>query len=58
VLDKSLAASDLAVYYVDGGEVSRLPVDEHGRLEGGLRGFFEANKEELRRQIELLTRNA
>lgn len=58
VLDRTLPPSDVAVYYVERGGVERLDIDEKGRLTGGLRGFFEANEEQLQRQIDLLTRNA
>jgi len=54
VLEGELAADDIVVYYLRDGEAERLVVDEQGRIEGGLRGFFEANEEQLRRHIELL----
>lgn len=54
VLEGRLAAADLVVYYLRDGQAERLDVDEQGRIEGGLRGFFEANEEQLRRHIELL----
>jgi predicted ATPase len=54
VLEGELTAGQIVVYYLREGEAERLVVDEQGRIEGGLRGFFEANEEQLRRHIELL----
>jgi len=54
VLEGELSADQIVVYYLRDGEAERLAVDEQGRIEGGLRGFFEANEEQLRRHIELL----
>jgi predicted ATPase len=54
VLEGSLAPSDLAVYYIEAGVAEPLAVDEKGRISGGLRGFFEANENQLRRHIDLL----
>jgi hypothetical protein len=54
VLEGELTADQIVVYYLRDGEAARLVVDEQGRIEGGLRGFFEANEEQLRRHIELL----
>jgi energy-coupling factor transporter ATP-binding protein EcfA2 len=51
-----LNAAELAVYHVDSGAAERLEVDERGRLSGGLKGFFEANEEELLAHLEALTR--
>lgn len=56
VLEGSLDPAALAVYYVDRGTARRLDVDEQGRLSEGIRGFFEANEEQLKRHIELLIR--
>lgn len=58
VLEGSLAPDQLAVYYVEDGNVTALEVDEAGRLSGGLRGFFEADEAQLQRQIELLLKRA
>jgi hypothetical protein len=49
-----LDAADLAVYHMDGGAAERLDVDGRGRLSGGLRGFFEANEDELLAHLEAL----
>lgn len=54
VLEGQLSADQVVVYYLREGQAERLAVDEQGRIEGGLRGFFEANEEQLRRHIELL----
>ncbi len=54
VLEGELSADQIVVYYLRDGRAEKLAVDEQGRIEGGLRGFFEANEEQLRRQIELL----
>lgn len=54
VLEGVLSPADVAVYYVDAGTVDRLEVDAQGRLSGGLRGFFEANEDQLKRRIDLL----
>jgi hypothetical protein len=58
VLEGSLSPAELSVYYVDQGHAQRLTVDEQGRLSEGLRGFFEANEEQLRERLELLMRRA
>jgi predicted ATPase len=49
-----LKATDLAIYHMDGGTAERLEVDERGRLSGGLKGFFEANEEELLAHLQAL----
>jgi predicted ATPase len=49
-----LEASDLAVYHMDRGAAERLEVDERGRLSGGLKGFFEANEDELLAHLDAL----
>jgi hypothetical protein len=54
VLEGELSADQIIVYYLREGAAEKLTVDEQGRIEGGLRGFFEANEEQLRRHIELL----
>ena len=54
VLEGQLKAEDLAVYYVDHGIAQRLEVDEKGRLSGGLKGFFEANRTELTKRLDQL----
>jgi hypothetical protein len=51
-----LAAGDLAVYHLDGGRAEHLQVDERGRRAGGLKGFFEANEDELLARLEALIR--
>jgi hypothetical protein len=33
-----------------------MEVDDRGQLQGGLKGFFEDNEEQLKRHIELLKR--
>jgi hypothetical protein len=54
VLEGQLAAGQIVVYHLRDGSAEKLGVDEQGRIAGGLRGFFEANEEQLRRHIELL----
>jgi len=54
VLDGKLAPDDLAVYFVESGRAERLKVDKKGRLAGGLRGFFEANEQELLHRLDAL----
>lgn len=54
VLEGQISPGSLAVYSLHDGSADRLAVDERGQIEGGLRGFFEANEEQLRRHIELL----
>jgi AAA domain, putative AbiEii toxin, Type IV TA system len=49
-----LEATDLAVYHMDSGTAERLEVDDRGRLSGGLKGFFEANEDELLAHLEAL----
>ena len=58
VLEGSLSPTELSVYYIDQGRAQRLTVDEQGRLSEGLRGFFEANEEQLRERLELLEQRA
>jgi len=54
VLSGELPAESLYVYYVQDGRAERLIVDERGQIEGGLRGFFEGDEDQLRRYIGLL----
>jgi hypothetical protein len=54
VLEGVISPGSLAVYYLEEGSADRLAVDERGRIEGGLRGFFEANEQQLRRHVDLL----
>lgn len=51
-----VAADQLRVYYVSGGTVEPLPVNERGSLNGGLKGFFEAGEHELLERLEALIR--
>jgi energy-coupling factor transporter ATP-binding protein EcfA2 len=54
VLEGNLKVEDLSVYYVENGTAQRLAVDAKGRLSGGLKGFFEANRKELTKRLEQL----
>lgn len=54
VARREFAANDLVVYHLAGGRAERLEVDERGRLAGGLKGFFEANEEELLAHLDAL----
>jgi len=54
VLEGQITPDDLAVYYVEKGTVQRLRVDAQGRLDGGLKGFFEADEKELLSRLETL----
>jgi len=61
VAEGKLATDDLAIYYFKKKEAGvvdavKLHVDEEGRIEGGLKGFFEADVEELAKFIEALAR--
>lgn len=58
VLEGKLPADDLRVWFVENGSLEALPVDSMGRISGGLRGFFEANEEQLERQVKLLRQRA
>jgi len=54
-----LAPSELAIHYFERkprntARVTRLPVDDRGRVRGGLRGFFEAGISEFRRYQEAI----
>jgi energy-coupling factor transporter ATP-binding protein EcfA2 len=59
-----IAVDDLHVFYFSKDETTgvasaeRLPVDEHGRLLGGMKGFFEANVGELDRYLDALAHQA
>jgi len=60
VARRELKANELAVYFFerqrDKAKASRLSVDDKGRLEGGLKGFAEANLDELEKYMKALTR--
>jgi energy-coupling factor transporter ATP-binding protein EcfA2 len=58
VLDGKLKPEFLSVYYVEDGAVQRLAVDDKGRLAGGFKGFFEANRDELKRRLDGLLAGA
>lgn len=58
VLEDKLDRGLLSVYYLDDGHAQKLEVDDRGRLSQGLRGFFEANEDQLARHLELLMRRA
>lgn len=53
------APEDLRVYSVerpdDATTFKELPVDERGRIEGGLAGFFEADMEEFQKYLDALS---
>lgn len=57
VREKKLNLKDLTIYYLQKNEkgetiAQELEVDEHGRVKGGLPGFFEEDVEEI---VELLS---
>ncbi len=58
VAEGKLKPKELAIYYFEeedgAARATRLPVDDKGALEGGLRGFFEADMEELTRRLKAL----
>lgn len=59
VAEGKLSPDELSIWYFDkkNGEVEQpqeLPVDEKGRVEGGLRGFFEVELEQLERYFKAL----
>lgn len=54
VLEGTIPAESIVVYYLRDGSAEKLAIDERGRISGGLRGFFEANEEQLQRHIDLL----
>jgi len=58
VAQGKLQSDELAIYYFERkngyAEATRLPVDEKGRVEGGLRGFFEADIEQLDTYLQAL----
>ena len=59
VAEGNLSPDELSIWYFDkkNGEVEQpqeLPVDEKGRVEGGLRGFFEVELEHLDRYFKAL----
>jgi energy-coupling factor transporter ATP-binding protein EcfA2 len=54
VLKGELDQSQIAVLYVEGGKVEPLPVDDWGRVRGGLKGFFDTNEQELTEHLDLL----
>jgi ABC-type taurine transport system ATPase subunit len=59
VAQGKLKPNDLAIYYLsvtDGAATAeKLNVDEHGMVEGGLKGFFEADLDELEKYLEALS---
>lgn len=59
VAEGNLSPDELSIWYFDkkNGEVEQpqeLPVDKKGRIEGGLRGFFEVELEQLERYFKAL----
>jgi len=58
VAKEDLKKEDLAIYYFEphGGtaNVQRLVVDDYGRVEGGLPGFFDQSLTELTEYLETL----
>jgi energy-coupling factor transporter ATP-binding protein EcfA2 len=54
VLKGDIQPKELGVLYMDGGKPEPLPVDDWGRLRGGLKGFFDANEQELGEHLDLL----
>lgn len=57
-----LEPGELAVYFFErtngSAKADQLPVDEKGRIEGGLRGFFEADIEQLDTYLQALKKQA
>jgi predicted ATPase len=62
VARKDLKVEDLAVHYFEkrpedvASEIKELKIDEKGRLEGGLPGFFEEDLKEFREYLDALAR--
>ncbi|HZU16558.1 MAG TPA: AAA family ATPase [Candidatus Dormibacteraeota bacterium] len=56
VLSGQLEPGQVAISYLSEGRAERLEVNGRGQVTGGLRGFFEANEDELKRYLELLSR--
>lgn len=54
VLAAELDESQIRVLYVEDGRVETLPVDDWGRVQGGLKGFFDVTEQELTDHIDLL----
>ena len=54
VLKGEFDQSRIAVLYVEDGKVEPLPVDDWGRVRGGLKGFFDTNEQELTEHLDLL----
>ncbi len=54
VLKGELRADQIAVLYMEDGKPEPLPVDDWGRLSGGLKGFFDTNEQELTEHLDLL----
>ena len=56
-----LGKSELAIYYFENvkgtAEVRRLEVDDKGRIEGGLPGFFEHSLTELSEYLDVLKKS-
>ena len=56
VLSGRLGPGQVAIYYLSEGRAERLEANERGQVAGGLRGLFEANEDELKRYLDLLSR--
>lgn len=54
VLGGQLEESQISVLYVEDGKVESLPVDDWGRVQGGLKGFFDVTEQELGEHLDLL----
>jgi len=54
VLKGELKQQQLSVIYMEAGKPESLPVDDWGRLRGGLKGFFDATEDELTEHLDLL----
>jgi energy-coupling factor transporter ATP-binding protein EcfA2 len=57
----ALKKDDLAIYYFEPEQgtvkVQRLPVDDYGRVEGGLPGFFDHSLDELSEYLDALKKS-
>lgn len=61
IREKTVKSQDVIIYYFkrssNGVTIDTLEIDEEGRIEGGLPGFFEHNLDEFKRFIDSLEKD-
>jgi predicted ATPase len=61
IMEKKLDANDLRIYYFEKEngitKSSKLQIDENGRVEEGLKGFFDVDMKHINRLLEVLKKS-